>query len=52
MKFMFTKYWASADLLFLINNISDAFYIEGLEICSEYVLYTLLVETIPTGFVD
>ena len=43
-----SKYWASAEFLLLLKNIMwDGFYKENLWIWSEYVLYALLVETIP-----
>ena len=45
------EYWASVDLVFLVKNTKwDVFYQKGLEIWSEYVLYLLLLETIPTRF--
>ena len=41
--------WATAHLLFLVKKIMwDSFYYDGLQICSEYFICTLLVETIPT----
>ena len=35
-------------ILFFENTVLDGFL--GLKICSEYVLYLLLAETIPTRF--
>ena len=38
-------------VLFIINNkMWDGYYYKGLKIFSEYVIYILLVEAIPTRF--
>ena len=43
----------SVEHLFLIKNIMwDGFYGEGFQVWTEYALYILLVEIIPTRFVD